>query len=216
MKDKTFTVSLSKNPSINVDVTLGHFTTNDYHINHFLHLDELKTNPSLAKEVAIELALPYLTSTLVDTIVCFEGTEIIGAYMANELSMEGTGVINSGKFIHVVTPTVNVDRKFMLPSSRQELVRQKRVILLVSTILSETFVNNIMEFITYYEGNLVGISSLFKAYPGEIGHEVHSLMDSSDVPGYKIYYPGKCDMCKEEQKLDGIIKNDGLTEITND
>lgn len=214
MRNKTFTVSLSKNPSISVDATPGHFTTNDYHINHFLHLDELKTNPTLAKDVAIELALPYLTSTLVDTIVCFEGTEVIGAYMASELSMEGTGVINSGKFIHVVTPMINVDRKFMLPSNRQELVRNKRVILLVSTILSETFVNNILEFINYYEGQLVGISALFKAYPGKIEHEVHSMFNNKDIPGYEIYYPGQCEMCKAGQKLDGIIKNDGLTKIT--
>lgn len=84
MKSKAFTVSLPKNPSINMNVIPGHFTTSHFHISHYLDLDDLKTNSSLARDVAVELALPYLASTLVDTIVCMEGTEVIGAYMAEE------------------------------------------------------------------------------------------------------------------------------------
>ena len=48
------------------------------------------------------MALPYLTSKLVDTIVCIEGTEVIGLLL-KELLQEGTSVINAGRDIYVLT-----------------------------------------------------------------------------------------------------------------
>ena len=77
MEDRAFSVSLTKNPSISMNVIPGHFTTSHFHTNYYLDLDNLKTNVSIARDVAVELALPYLTTKLVDTIVCMEGTEVI-------------------------------------------------------------------------------------------------------------------------------------------
>jgi len=213
MKSKAFAVSLAKNPAITVNVILGHFTTNHFHLNHYLDLDNLKTNASLARDVAVELALPYLTSTLVDAIVCLEGTEVIGAYMAEELLMEGTSVINSGKEIHVVTPFYNTQKKLMFQSNTQDLVVDKNIILLVSSISSGTTISNALEFLSYYGGVLVGISTLFNACPENIEHEIHSLFTNEDVPEYQIFSTDKCDMCKKGRKLDAIIMQGGYTRI---
>ena len=38
----------------------------------------------LAQEVAKSLAGDYVNSTVVDTIVCMDGTEVVGAYLAQE------------------------------------------------------------------------------------------------------------------------------------
>lgn len=57
MRNEAFTVSLTKNPSITMKVIPGHFTTNHFHISHYLGLNNLKTNASLARDVARELAL---------------------------------------------------------------------------------------------------------------------------------------------------------------
>lgn len=213
MKNTAFTISLSKNPVIKMNVVPGHFTTSHFHLTHYLDLDNLKTNSSLAKDVAIELALPYLTSQLVDTIVCMEGTEVIGAYMAEELLQEGTSIINSGREIHVVTPMSNINRKLMFQNNIQELILNRNIILLVSSISSGITVKAALECLSYYGGILVGISALFNAYSKKFEQEINSLFTDKDIPGYQIFRPGECIMCEKGHKLDAIIINDGYIKI---
>ena len=213
MKNEAFTVSLTKNPSINMNVIPGHFTTSHFHTTHYLNLDNLKTNASLARDVARELALPYLASTLVDTIVCMEGTSVIGAYMAEELLQEGTSVINSGREIHVVTPISNINRNLMFQSNMQELIFNRNIILLVSSISSGMTLNSALECLSYYGGILVGISALFNAYPKKHEQEINSMFTNGDISGYQIFSPDECPMCKEGHKLDAIIVHDGYIKI---
>ena len=213
MESKAFTIPLAKKPIIKMNVIPSHFTTSQFHISHFLDLYDLKTNAALARDVAVELALPYLTSTLVDTIVCMEGTEVIGAYLAEELLKKGTSVVNTGKEIHVVTPMSNTNRKLMFQSNMQELILNRNIILLVSSISSGTTVNSALECLSYYGGIVVGISALFNAYQDATDREIYSMFTSEDIPGYRIYSPGKCDLCKNGQKLDALIIHDGYTKI---
>lgn len=213
MTNKGFSVSLPKNPSINLKVIPGHFTTNHFHTNNYLDLDNLKTNASIAKSVAIELALPYLNSTLVDTIVCMEGTEVIGAYLAEELTQEGTSVINSGNEIHVVTPISNVHRKLIFQSNTQELIVNRNIILLVSSISSGITLYGALDCLNYYGGKIVGISALFNACPEKHEHEINAMFTNEDIPGYQIYSPAECPMCKAGRKLDAIIVHDGYIKI---
>ena len=52
------------------------------------------------------MAIPFILSkSLVDTIICMEDTEVIGAYMVEELLENGSMVVNSDRDIHVVRPT---------------------------------------------------------------------------------------------------------------
>jgi orotate phosphoribosyltransferase len=213
MEMKAFTVPLNKNPEIVMNVIPGHFTTSHFHLTHYLDLNDLKTNASLAREVAIELALPYLSTTLIDTIVCMEGTEVIGAYMAEELLQEGTSVVNSGKKIHVVTPTNNINRQLVFQSNMQGLINEQNIILLVSSISSGITVKSALGCLSYYNGKLAGISALFNAFPEESEQEIHSLFTSEDIPGYQTFRPEECEMCKAGHKLDAIILPGGYTKI---
>lgn len=210
---ESFTIPLEKNPSISMNVIPGHFTTNNFHVTHYLDLNKLKTNSSPAREVAKELALPYLSTTLIDTIVCLEGTEVIGAYMAEELLQEGTSVINSGREIHVVTPRRNIERKLMIPSNIEELILNKNILLLVATVSTGLILDKGLEFISYYGGHVVGISSLFSVYPNKYEQEIHSMFTNEDIPGYKLFSSDKCMMCNEGIKLEAIIVDDGYKSI---
>jgi len=213
MKKNSFAVTLDKNPAIKVNAIPGHFTTSQFHITHYLDLDNLKSNARLAREAAKELAGPYLTTTHVDTIVCLEGMEVVGAFMAEELAKEGTTDINSGKDIYVVTPISNYNRKLMFQSSMQEMISDRDIIVLVSSISSGLTLYSALECLSYYGGKLAGISALFSAYPERHEHEINSLFTGKDVPGYQIYSPSECPICRSGRKLDGIIVQDGYINI---
>ena len=213
MNNNSFEVSLSKNPDILMNVIPGHYTTNHFHLSHYLDLDNFKTNSSLAKDVAIEFAIPYLSTTFIDTIVCMEGTELIGAYLAKELAYEGTGVLNSGRDIYVVKPMNNVNRQIIFKNNLQKLITDHEVLLLVSSISSGITLKGALETLAYYGANLVGISALFNAMPEELEHDVNYLFSKNDIPEYEMHKPTDCILCKAGRKLDAIIMQGGYTKI---
>lgn len=77
---------LSKNGSVPLKLIYGHFATNHSHINCYLDMTTLKTRQSEAQLAAQALVQHYVATTIVDTILCLDGTQIIGAYLAQELS----------------------------------------------------------------------------------------------------------------------------------
>ena len=137
-----------------MNVIPGHFTTSHFHLSHYLDLFDLKSNAAIARNVAVELAVPYIHSTPVDTIVCMEGTEIIGAYLAEELRQSGRSVINSEREIHVVSPIYSVDKKLIFHSNVQEKIKNKNVLLLVSSISSGATIKSALECLSYYAESL--------------------------------------------------------------
>ena len=213
MKYKGFDIPLTKNPLIKMKVVPGHFTTNSSHLSHYLDLNNLKSNAVVAREVTRELALPYLTTTSVDTIVCMEGTEVIGAYMAEELLQKGTSFAEVDRQINVVVPVSNVYRKLMFQHDMQELIDNRNIILLLSSISSGASLNSALECLRYYGGKIVGISTLFNAYPDQFEQKIHTMFTSKDIPDYKLYSPNNCPICSEGRKLDAIIIHDGYLKI---
>ncbi|MDR0320041.1 MAG: hypothetical protein LBI28_00920 [Treponema sp.] len=213
METQSFSISLPKNPSITVNLIPGHFTTNNAHTNNYLDVSVLKSNTAVARDVAREIAIPYLSTTLVDTIVCMEKMEVIGAYLAQELVQEGTSVINTGNIIHVISPLSNAYGNLVFPDSVTGRISGKNVLLLIATISSGRTLNGAMECIAYYGGKLAGISALYLASNVSVGAEIHPLFTSEDMPGYKLFPTSECQMCKSGQKLDAIISSEGYTRI---
>jgi orotate phosphoribosyltransferase len=212
MKTNAFSVSLEKNPEIAIKVIPGHFTTSNLHVNYFLDVWELKSKASLARDVARELAAPYLVSTPIDTIVCMERTVVLGAYLAEELLREGTAVMNAGGNIHIVTPLSNVNGNLIFQDNAIQWIRKKNILLLVASISSGKTIKSAMECIAYYEGRLAGISALFFSSE-KLDYNVNALFTSKDIPGYQVFSTVDCAMCKAGQKLNAIISSEGYTKI---
>ena len=77
----------------------GHFATNHAHLNYYFDVTTLKTRSSEARDIAKAMALLYLNDMVIDTIICMEGTEVIGAYLAEELKKRGFWLINGGQLV---------------------------------------------------------------------------------------------------------------------
>ena len=213
MDTRTFSVSLAKNPIIALNVTPGHFTTNNAHTNCYLDVSELKSDTAVARDVAREIAIPYLSTTLIDTIVCMEKMEVIGAYLAQELAQDGTSVMNTGKSIHVVSPVNNAYGKLIFPDSAAKWINGKNVLILIATVSSGRSLGITIECVNYYGGNVMGVSALYRASEDKTGVSVNCLFTSESIPDYKLFKPADCEMCKKGEKLEGIISYEGYSKI---
>ena len=69
----------------------------------------------MAREAAKDLAASY-SSTHIETIICLEGTEILGAFLAESLS---SGGINAGSDISVITPELNANNQMIFRDNRK-------------------------------------------------------------------------------------------------
>ena len=101
-------VNLVKLPTKKKDLLLrvakGHFATSHSHINYYIDVTMQKTRLSEARAVAQELVRHYASTTVVDTVLCLDGTEVIGACLATELTRGGYINMNAHQTIYVVTP----------------------------------------------------------------------------------------------------------------
>ncbi|MCL2768202.1 MAG: hypothetical protein FWE49_05710 [Synergistaceae bacterium] len=213
MEDKAYTISLEKNPLISMKVIPGHFTTSNAHISHYLDVSRLKCNSMIARDVARELALPYKTTTMVDTIVCMERTEVIGAYLAEELRQSGVSVINEGHEIYVTTPISNNIGNLSFQSSMIKHITNKDIILLTASVSSGRTLDSALDCIAYYRGRIAGISALFLAQLERLEQGINALFTSDDIPEYKMFSSRKCEMCQAGQALDALISTEGYTKI---
>ena len=211
--EQFFTVRSEKNQKISVEVVMGHFATRSAHRSHYIDIAELKSCASVARSAARELAIPYLANTLVDVIVYMDGTEILAAYLADELLQEGVGVMNAGNEIHVVTPMIRADGHYIFHQSVHERIMNKNAVLLVASMSTGATVKTVSECLTYYGCKLVGISAVFSAIPEYSGQQIHSLFSREEVPDYIFCSPSECPMCKEGKKLDAVFNSEGYTKL---
>ena len=91
-------------PNLQLRVSKGHYATSHSHINYYIDVTLTKFRLSEARAAAQELVRGYRGTTIIDTILCLDGTEVIGACMGSELTKAGYSNMNAHQTIYVVTP----------------------------------------------------------------------------------------------------------------
>jgi len=208
-----YTVISARNAKISVQVAAGHFATSSAHRSHYIDIFNLKSSSSIARIAAREMSSAYLANTLVDVIVHMDGTEVLAAYLAEELLQPGSGVMNEGGEIYIVTPMIRADGRFIFHQSVREKLVNKNVVLMVASMSTGATANKVLECLTYYGCKLVGISAVFSAVPEVDGLKIHSLFSTEEIPDYRFCVPSECEMCKEGRKLDAVFNSEGYTEL---
>ena len=213
LEERTIKIPAKMNKKIHLKAIPGHFATTHSHISHYIDMTSLKVRHTEAKEVATELVKKYSTSTIVDTIVCMDGCEVIAAYLADELTAAGILSMNTHHCINIITPEINSKDQLIFRDNIQKMVMDKHVILLLASATTGNTINSCIRGIRYYGGKIQGISALFSAVKTVENIPVDSIFHVDDVAGYKTYPYSDCPYCKDQRKIDALVNSYGYSRI---
>lgn len=194
-------------------ITPGHFATNHAHINYYLDMTTLKTRLSEAQDIARSLVGMFLYDMVVDTIVCLEGTQVIGSFLAEELTSAGVLSMNAHKTMYIVTPEYNSNSQMIFKENNLPMIRGKNIALLTASVTTGLALNKAIESIQYYGGILRGICAIFSVMEEVNGFRVTAIFGRKDLPDYAFYDYRTCPLCKEGRKLDALVNAYGFTQM---
>ena len=187
------------------DVTLrvaqGHFATRHSHINYFIDVTRQQSCLQEAEAVAQQLAqrLPY---AVVDTILCMDGTRVIGTCLARRLTQEGYGSVNQGKEIYLLRENVSSGGQLIFRDNARFMLEDKNVLVLLASITTGSTVEKAMRCVCYYGGSVAGVASIYSHLEEIGGVKVVSLFNTGDLPGYASHSPEECPLCKQGLEVD--------------
>lgn len=213
MKNREIMIYPQMSKKIFLQVVPGHFATNYSHINQYIDLTNIKTKINEATEAGKIMAMPYKTTVIVDTIICMDQTEVVGAFLAKELSAHQIKSMNAGQAIHIISPEYTSTGQILFSENVQPLIRGKQVLLLVATATTGGTITRTIDGISYYGGYVSGVSAIFSAQSEVQGHIVHSIFTSNDLNNYRSYPANDCPMCKNKQKLEAIVSGHGYKRL---
>ncbi len=195
-------------------VAKGHFATNHSHSNYYIDVAAQKSRLSEAKAVAHELCECYnYSTTIIDTILCLDGTEVIGTCLANELTKNSFSNINAHQTIYVVTPEMVGGSQMMFRDNIVPMIKDKHVLVLAVSVASGVTAQAAIEAINYYGGNVVGISAVFSSVNKCGDYEVNSVFNPKDLDGYFNTSAHECPLCKENKKIDALVNYHGFSKL---
>lgn len=212
MERRTIEISSKKSSNIKIGVIPGHFATNHSHVNYYVDLDGIKRHHKMAKETARVISMEYI-NTPIDTIICLEGTQMLGAFLAEHLSESYSHSINKDKDIYVITPELNSNNQMIFRDNTQSQIWNKQVLLMISSASTGWTIQRCIECLKYYNGNFVAVSALFSAIGEVDGIKVNSVFKSKDLPDYQSNISSECPLCQNNIKVDAIVNDHGYSKI---
>ena len=199
------------------DVTLrvaqGHFATRNSHTNYFIDVTRQQSCLQEADAVAQQLAQRLASSTMVDTILCMDGTRVIGTCLARKLTESSYNSVNSGKEIYLLRENVSAGGKLIFRENARFMLEGRNVLLLLASITTGSTVEKGMRCVQYYGGSVAGVASIYSHLKEVSGTPVVSLFDTEDLPGYASYPQQDCPLCREGKEVDAIIDKYGYEKL---
>ena len=222
-------------PALALKVTKGHFSSDRFHINYYIDMTDLKMRQRNAEEFAKAIVEKYVkrvtltpviglvseamnqmaatnaTKAPIDTIICMDGCEAIGAYIAKELSEVGFATTNTHKTTYILTPEFDSTGQMVVRENIKPMLKGKHVLVVLATAMSGHTIAKSLRCISSYGGIVEGISCIFSAISEIEGHPVNSVFEASDLEGFRLSEPDNCPDCKAGVKLDAIVNSYGYT-----
>lgn len=202
----------TNNTNIPFRVAMGHFATSHSHINYYIDLTMTKHRLSEAREVAAQLCGHINPITVIDTILCLDGTEVIGACMASELTRLGFANYNAHNTIYIVTPEHTTGSQLLFRDNAAPMIVGKNVLVLAASVTTGYTVQAALEAIRYYSGKPAGVCAIFSCVDSCDGFPIDAIFTKkNDLPDYSSTPFHECPMCKAQQRLDAMVNAFGVS-----
>ncbi len=210
MENKAFELFAKRNNKVRIRVIPGHFVTQHSHVNYCIDLTRVKSEAVLARAAA-KLFAESFSDVAVDTIITLERMKMIGAFLAEEFA--NSPGINMNQEIAVITPEFTADEKLILRDNLVPYVKHRRVLILAATATTGITAMDAIRGIRYYDGDPVGLATVFSGDFEIPGVPVRRLIGIDDIAAYASYRPGECPLCAKGIKIDALINSYGYSKI---
>lgn len=198
---------------LNLTIYKGHFATSHSHTNYYIDVTPQKCVLSEAKAAAKAMAPEFKNSAIIDTILCLDGTEVIGACLADELTRPDMYSVNAGNPINVLVPEYTSGSQMYFRDNIVPMVTGKNVLLLDVSVVTGYTVKSAAEAVNYFGGTVVGAAALFAIIDDVAGVPVKSVFDPNDLPGYSSKTSNECPMCRQGMKIDALVNTFGCSKL---
>jgi len=198
--------------SISLRVIPGHFATSNSHVNYYIDMSLLKARQNEANAIAKAISSQYCYTTIVDTIVCMDGCDVIGAYLANDLTNSGIISMNAHQTIYITAPEFS-NGDLLFRENLQPMIKGKHVLLLLASATTGKTVSGAVDAIRYYGGIVVGVSAIFSAASKVYDLPINALFTTADIPDYQTFDTCFCRLCNEGKPIDAIVNGFGYARL---
>ncbi len=203
----------TKRNNLFLRVAKGHFATNHSHINYYIDVTTQKCRLSEANAVAEELVSYYSNTTVVDSILCLDGTQVIGTCLANKLTEANFLSVNAHQTIYVLTPEHTSGSQLIFRDSLLSAVQGKHVLILAASVTTGYTAKSAIEAIKYYGGEVAGIAAVFATADNVLGYPVRSVFNPNDLNDYCTYPSHECPLCKSGVRIDALVNSFGYSKL---
>ncbi len=206
-------IDYAKNQDVVLRYIPGHFVTPHSHVNYYMDLSDMKARQREARATGEEMAEMYVASATVDTVLCLENMEVVGAYLANKLTKTGVLSKNAHKTIYVVSPEYDTSGQIIFRENMQHMIKGKEVLVLTASITTGSSLTSALEAVGYNGGHVAGVSAIFSAATKIMGIPIFSLYSNADLPDYRSSAPQSCPLCAENIKIDAVCNGFGYSSL---
>ncbi|MCR5790677.1 MAG: orotate phosphoribosyltransferase [Lachnospiraceae bacterium] len=206
-------IDYHRNKDVVLRYVAGHFITPNSHVNYYMDLSDMKSRQRESRATGEELAEMYLSSDVIDTILCLNGMEVVGAYLANKLTKAGIISANAHKTIYITSPEYNTSGQMMFRENNQHMIRGKRVLILIDTATTGDTLRSAVGSVHFYKGEVIGISAIFSMAAQVMDVPVRALYSLKDLPDYTSYPQNDCPLCRDGIAVDAICNGFGYSTL---
>lgn len=201
----------TKTPNLYLTGFKGHFVTGRSHMNYYIDITSQKSKLSEAKAVAKAIAQHYKMTTMVDTVLCLDGTEVIGTCLAQELTRNDFASINANGEINILSPEFTPNNQLLFRDNTVNLIANRQVLIFAASVVTGSTSKSAMEAIEYYGGMVAGIASIFATVDECDDMPVVSVFNPNDLEDYVCSHSYDCPMCQKGEKVDALINSYGCS-----